>query len=375
MKKAFKYKIKPTEEQKEQLSQFFGCVRYVYNWGLARKMEAWRNEGKRRLSCFELCKELTILKRQEGMEWLNDCASVCLQYSLFHLDAAYKNYFRKTGAFPRFKNKGKAKDVCQFINRVRFDFEDWQVHIPKVGWMKMCKNRAFDAERCKQGTLTVMRDRCGEYWCSVVVETGEDAKLKAKVSARTAVGIDLGIKNYATLSDGTKYENPKHIERMKKRIMVLQRRLARTEETSKRHEAMERRVSKLLRRACNQRSDHLHKMSAEIVRMYDTICLETLDVEDMMKKGEGWITRFIYGASWGEFMRMLQYKAEWQGKNVVFIDRYEPTSQVCSCCGRKNKATKNLSVRKWACPECGAVHDRDVNAAKNILRLGLSAVG
>lgn len=367
-KKAYKYKLNPTFKQKNLLSQFFGCARFIYNWGLNRK-ESFYKETKENLSYVMLTKELTALKKQEETKWLNECANVCLQQSLRNLEKAYSNFFHKKAERPKLKSKKKSKDVCKFIDAVRFDFNKWIVWIPKVGWTKLCLNRTFDTDKCKIGTLTVSRDRCGTYWCSIVVEDHEQPKPKAKVSESTSVGIDLGIKTYATLSDGTKYSNPKHYERALKLLAVRQRKFARTQKDSKRHEAMRLKVARLMRRIANQRQDYLHKMSAELVKKHDTIFLEDLNVQDMQKDKN--ISMHIQSASWYEFARQLSYKSEWSGKNVVFIGRYEPSSQTCSECGYRNEETKDLGVRKWVCPKCGAVHDRDVNAARNILRFGM----
>ena len=357
------------------LCQFFGCARYIYNWGLERK-ETFYKETKEILSYARLCKELTELKKQENRKFLNECVVDCLQQSLRNLDTAYSNFFHKRAERPKFKAKKKSKDVCKFIKGVHFDFEKWKVKVPKVGWVKLCRNRTFDISKCKQGTLTVSRDHCGEYWCTIAIDTNEQPKPRTKVSAATAVGIDLGIKTYATLSDGTKYGNPKHYEHLQRLLAIRQRKFARTrkrtkdKEASKRHEVMRLKVARLMRKIANQRHDYLHKMSAEIVGRYDTICLENLNVQGMLQNDK--LAKHIQGVSWYEFTRQLSYKAEWQGKNVVFIGRYEPSSQVCSECGHQNSEVKDLGVRKWVCPKCGAMHDRDVNAAKNILRLGLS---
>ena len=231
MKKAYKYKLNPTFKQKNLLSQFFGCARFIYNWGLNRK-ESFYKETKENLSYVMLAKELTALKKQEETKWLNECANECLQQSLRNLDTAYSNFFHKRADRPKFKSKKKSKDVCKFVNCVHFDFEKWKVKMPKVGWTKLCLNRTFDTDKCKTGTLTVSRDRCGTYWCTIVVEDHEQQKPKAKVSESTAVGIDLGIKTYATLSDSTKYSNPKHYERALKLLAVRQRKFARTQKDS-----------------------------------------------------------------------------------------------------------------------------------------------
>ena len=350
------------------LSQFFGCVRFIYNWGLDRKMKAYA-ESKKTLTYFQLTKELTLLKKEEEHKWLSDCANESLQQSLRCLDNAYTNFFRNKKGFPKFKAKKRSKDVCKFVNNVHFDFVKWRVKVSKVGWIKLCPNREFDQSVCKIGTVTVCRDKCGDYWCVVVVEDGQPSVSKAKIREETSVGIDLGIKDYAVLSDGTKYGNPKFLEKGQSRLALLQKRFARTQKGSKRHEAMRVKVARQYRRIANRRSDFLHKLTSDLVRRFDTICLEDLNVEGMMQNHN--LARSIQSAAWSEFVRQLTYKAEWHGKNLVFIGRFEPSSQICHVCGYRSKDVKDLSVREWVCPECGTRHDRDVNAARNILRFGL----
>lgn len=367
MKRTFKYKLKPTVKQQQQLSQTFGCARFIYNWGLEKKTKAWTNEHKT-LSYFELAKELTLLKQNEEHQWLKDVPNECLQQSLRNLDNAYTQFFKAHKGFPKFKSKKRSKDSAKYLNAVYFDFDNWKVRIPKCGWVKLCKNKPFDTASMKQGTLTVTRDKCGEYWCTIVVEDNEPTKLKAKVSDETAVGIDLGIKQFAILSDGTKFDNPKYYEQAQRKLSVLQRKFARTKKGSKRHEAARLKVARQYRKVVNKRLDFLHKLSTYLTEHYDTICLENLNVEGMMKNHH--LAKSIQSASWSEFVRQLNYKAEWNGKSVVYIGRFEPSSKTCSECGYVNKELK-LSDREWVCPQCGAELDRDVNAAINIKRFAL----
>lgn len=362
MLKAYKYKIKPNKQQQELLGKFFGCVRYVYNWGLNAKTSAYKENGKA-VGYSELAKELVNIKKQDEYEWLNECPGVSLQQSLRCLDNAFTSFFRKNGKYPRFKSKKRSKDTVKFIQSVHFDFENWTVKLPKLGKVKLCMNKTFDQSKCKQGTCTVSRDHCGTYWCIITVDDLKPKPTKTKLVKVNAVGIDLGIKDYAILSDGTKFTNPKHLEKVQRKLAWLQRDFARTKKDSKNHERMRIKVAKCYRSITNQRNDFLHKLSAHLVRNYDVICLEDLNVKGMEQNHH--LARAIQGAAWGEFVRQLEYKSEWYGKNVLFIGRFEPSSKLCHKCGYINQKLQ-LKDREWVCPVCGEHHDRDVNAAKNI---------
>ena len=368
MKRAYKYKIKPTYKQQHQLLQTFGCTRFIYNWGLDKKTKAWTNEHKT-ITYFELAKELTVLKNTEEHKWLKDVPNECLQQSLRNLDNAYTQFFKAKKGFPKFKSKRKSKDCSKYLNAVKFDFDNWKVRIPKCGWVKLCNNKSFDLSTSKIGTLTVSRDKCGEYWCTIVVEDNTPQKSKAKISEGTSVGIDIGIKDYAILSDGTKYSNPKYYEHCKTRLVLLHQRFARTQKGSNRHNVMRLKVAKQYRKITNMRNDFIHKLTTDLVRRYDTICLENLNVEGMMKNHN--LANSIQSVSWGEFVRQIKYKSEWFGKNVIFIGRFEPSSKTCSKCGYVNREL-TLKDREWVCPICGEHLDRDINAAINIKRFALN---
>lgn len=368
MKRAYKYKIKPTMKQQHQLLQAFGCARFVYNWGLDKKTKAWTNEHKS-ISYFELAKEITELKKAEKYKWLKEVSSDSLQQSLRCLDNAYTQFFKAKKGFPKFKSKKNSKDTVRYVMGIDFDFNNWKVKIPKCGWVKLCKNEPFDLPTSKIGTLTVSRDKCGDYWCSIVVEDNKPLKSKAKILEETSIGIDLGIKDYAILSDGTKYSNPKYFERNRLKLKVLQHKFARTQKASNRHEVMRLKVARQYRKITNMRMDFLHKLTTDLVREYDTICLESLNADGMMKNHN--LAMAVQSASWGEFVKQIKYKSNWFGKNVIFIGRFEPSSKTCSNCGYINRGLK-LNNREWICPVCGKRHDRDINAAVNIKNFALN---
>ena len=368
MIKAFKYKMTPTYKQRQMLSQAFGCARYIYNWGLNQKVQTYEKD-KKSIGYIQLSKELTILKKDPEHLWLNDVANVCLQQSLRNLDNAFTRFFREKKGFPKYKSKKDRHDAIKFIDSVHFNFDKWMVKVPRIGWVKICKNKEFDQSIWKLGTLTITMDCTGTYWCTIVCQSAEPNRPKAKVCEEMAVGIDLGIKDYAILSDGTKYGNPKFLEKGQRKLKRLQQKFARTQKTSKRHEAMRSKVARQHRKIANRRSDFLHKLSTDLINRFDTICLEDLNVSGIVKNHH--LANSIQSAAWNEFVRQLTYKAEWYGKNIIFIGRFEPSNQICSNCGYQNKEIKNLNVREWTCPECGVYHDRDINAARNIRNFAL----
>lgn len=362
MLKAYKYKIKPNKQQEELLSKFFGCTRFIYNWGLNKKTSAYKENGKS-INYLQLAKELTLLKKTDECSWLNECTAEALQQSLRSLDNAFTAFFRKKAKYPRFKSKKHTRESAKFISSVHFDFINWTVKLPKLGKVTLCKNRIFGQSTCKQGTCTVSKDHCGTYWCVITVDDLQPKPAKTKLVKDNAVGIDLGIKDYAILSDGTKFTNPKHLEQSQKRLAHLQKVFSRKSSDSMNRERMRVKVAKYHRSISNRRNDFLHKLSSHLVNSYDVICLEDLNVKGMEQNHH--LSRAIQGAAWSEFVRQLEYKSEWYGKNVLFIGRFEPSSKLCHKCGYINNDL-TLSDREWTCPVCGEHLDRDVNAAINI---------
>lgn len=361
MIRAYKYKIKPTHKQMEQLNKTFGCCRFVYNWGLDIKKGSYA-ESKKSLSYVDIAKELTKLKKEKT--FLCEVANESLQQSLRNLDVAFTRFFREKKGFPKFKSKRDNKQSAKFINSVHFDFDKWMVKVPKVGWIKLCKNKSFDLSKCKLGTLTVSRDSCGEFWCSITITTDEVSPTKAKLDKSKSVGIDLGIKDFAILSDGTKYGNPKFLELGSDRLRRLQRSLSRKQKGSKNRNKAMLLVARQHRKIANRRLDFLHKLTTNLVRSeYTIFCLEDLNIQGMLKNH--CLAKQISSVAWNTFRNLLEYKCDSNGKTTIFIGRFEPSSKTCHCCGYINKDLK-LSDRTWVCPSCGKTLDRDINAAINI---------
>ena len=362
MFKAYKYKLIPNQEQMETLSKYFGSVRFVYNWGLNKKIETHKECGNS-ISYVQLSSELTLLKKQEEFEWLNECPRDTLEQSLRNLEAAFSNFFKKNAKYPKFKSKKHSRCSVKFMQHIHFDFVNWTVKLPKIGKIYLCKSRTFNQTKNKIFNCTVSRDHCGTYWCVVTVDDFQEIPSKAEIRKDNSVGIDLGIKDYAILSDGRKFSNPKHLENTKNKLAHLQKVFARKEKGSKNYEKMRIKVAKCHRKIANKRNDYLHNLSSYLVNNYKTICLEDLNIKGMQKNHH--LARAIQDASWGEFTRQLQYKSDWNGDNIIYIGRFEPSSKTCSVCGYVNHDLK-LYNRKWTCPQCCTKHDRDINAAINI---------
>lgn len=375
MIRAYKYKMKPTRVQSEYFSKCFGCMRYVYNYALSEKIKAYSDE-KKTLSFFELCTIIRNLRKDNEHKWLNDVPALSLNYSLLNLNNAYNHFFKTKAGFPKYKSKKHCRDSVKFDSqRTKYDFSTFQVRIPKIGWVKLCHERTFDTSAVKVNSTTVSRDACGTYWCTVSIEDGVLPKPKAKVTKETSVGIDMGISEFATLSNGEKIQNMRFSENEESRIAKMQRCLARKnrggkgENPSNRYLRFRKKIACKHRQIESRRTDFLQKLSTDLVRKYDTICIEDLNVKGMMRSHS--LAGAVSSVSWSSFVRMLEYKSEWYGVNLLKAGRFDPTSQTCSVCGYRNKGAKDLSVREWTCPECGTHHDRDINAAINIMNVAI----
>lgn len=363
MIKAYKYRLYPTAEQATFFEKSFGCCRYVYNWALQRRIETYQNSGER-LRYVSIAKELTSLKKQEETEWLCEVSTQSLQSSIRNMDAAFTRFFREKKGFPKFKSKKRNKNSFQFVQQVYVDFESKRIQMPKVGKVKFACDRTFVG---KIGTCTVSKSPTNKYYISITVDDGKPMPEKPTIDFKTSVGIDVGIKDFAVLSNGQVFENPKFLEKAEKRLKVLQRRLAKKQKGSKRRERAKLAVAKQHERIRNKRTNFIHQVTSKIVRENQTIVVEDLNVDGMIKNH--CLAKSISSVAWSEFFRQLQYKCDWYGKNLIRIGRFEPSSKMCLC-GSVYKDLK-LSHRRWVCPSCGRDNDRDLLAAVNILRFGL----
>lgn len=366
MLRTIKYELNPTKAQKTLIRQSCGCCRKVYNVMLDRKISAYKEDGTS-LSKYELINQLVELKKE--LPFLKDAPSQALQQAIFNLDTAYANFFRK-GGFPKFKKKG-VKDSFRIPVACIFNFVDWTVKTAKIGTIRVYKghNKPISG---KIKSYTISCTSTDRYYISVLYETMD----KPKLNNNKSVGIDVGIKDFAILSDGKVFESQKYLKSNLKKLRVMQRTVSRRYQRNKKKEEQSnnwnkvvRQVVKLQEHIAFQRYDYLHKVSTWIAENYSTVCVETLNVKGMMKNHH--LAQAISDCGWGMFINMLEYKCD----NLVKIDKWFASSQTCSECGYVNTATKNLAIREWICPECGTIHNRDLNAAKNIEREGLSLCG
>ncbi|MET7781210.1 MULTISPECIES: RNA-guided endonuclease InsQ/TnpB family protein [Streptomyces] len=364
VKRAFKYRFYPNDAQAAQLKRTFGCVRKVYNLALQARTTAWFTE-QRRINYVQTSALLTEWKKTEEYAFLAEVSSVPLQQTLRHLQAAFTNFFEKRSAYPRFKSLKKSRKSAEYT-RSAFTYRDGRLTLAKMHEpLDIAWSRQLPKEQVPS-TVTVSQDSAGRWFVSMLCE---DASVKALRADSRAVGVDAGITSLVTLSTGEKVSNPKFERKDRVRLARAQRELSRKEKGSKNRDKARVRVARIHARIADRRRDFLHKLSTRLVRENQSIVIEDLAVRNMLKNRP--LARAISDASWTELRSMLEYKAQWYGRDLIALDRWYPSSRTCSTCGHL-VAKLPLNVREWTCAACGAVHDRDENAAKNILAAGLA---
>jgi putative transposase len=364
VEKAYKFRLYPNKEQQILLAKTFGCTRFVYNYYLDKKITAYKTD-KTTLSAYDCIKDLTSLKKE--YEWLKEPDKCALQNTLKDLDSAYKGFFKSGKGFPKFKSKKTHKYSYRtsYTNN-NIQFLGNLIKLPKLGKVKI-RDKQIPQGRILNATIS--QTPSGKYYCSLCCT---DVAIEPFEKTGSVVGIDLGIKEFAITSDSEHIENPKYLAKSLKKLARLQRQLSRKTRGSNRWNKARIKVAKCQEHIANQRADFLHKLSTRFIKEYDIISLEDLNVSGILKNHS--LARSVSDVSWSQFTTMLQYKANWYGKEIIKIDRFFASSQLCNVCGYKNTETKDLSVRSWVCPVCGTSHDRDVNASINILKEGLKQI-
>ena len=366
---AYKYRAYPTKEQRRFLAQTFGCARYVWSWALEHRTNAYHEEGEkgdnRPLNFAAMCKRLTKLKKNEDHKWLKDPSSVVLQQSLRNQEQALTNFFEGRTQYPNFKRKHGKQTARHTKAAFSYDAETRTLSLAKMpGDLKVNWSRELRGEPT---AVTISRDPAGRYHVSIEFK----APVQDLPKTGKAVGVDVGLEAYLTLSTGEKVGNPRFLSDAYKRLRKEQKALSRKEKGSNNWIRQKRRVAKAHAKVADRRSDFLHKLTTRLVSEFDVICVETLAVKNMKKNR--CLAKAISDASWGEFVRQLKYKAEWYGKTLVKIDRWFPSTKRCNECGHVDE-NKPLDVREWSCKHCGCAHDRDENAAKNIKDIGTAGL-
>ncbi|WP_394618417.1 RNA-guided endonuclease InsQ/TnpB family protein [Lentzea sp. JNUCC 0626] len=363
MKRTFRYRFYPSEVQAEQLSRTFGCVRKVYNLGLQARTEAWRLRHER-IGYVDTSALLTTWKQDEDLAFLNEVSCVPLQQALRHLQSAFTNFFGKRAKYPRFKSRKRSR-ACAEYTRSAFRFRNGQVTLAKMAEpLEIVWSRPLPPG-VVPSTVTVSRDAAGRWFVSLLCE---DPSVTALPAVDSVVGIDAGLEHLPIFSTGEKISNPQHERRDRERLVRAQRALSRKQKGSDNQARARLRVARTYARIADRRRDHLHKVTTRLVRENQTLVIEDLAVRNMMTNHN--LARAIGDASWSQFRSMLEYKARWYGRTVIAVDRWLPSSKLCSACGAL-AASLPLQRRTWVCG-CGVAHDRDVNAARNILAAGLA---
>ena len=363
IKRAYRFRFYPSPEQELILARTFGCARFAYNHMLRLRTDAWM-QRQERIGYHESSAALTALKKQPEYAWLNEVSSVPVQQALRHLQTAFANFFAKRNRYPQFKRKDGPQSAEYTTSAFKWDGQSLKLakmDAPlDVRWSRQIPKAA------KVTTVTVSKDAAGRYFVSLLC----DDAVAAKPEASSKVGIDLGLTHFAILSTGEKVAAPNTFRKNEAKLAKLQRRLAKKTKGSNRRKKAKLKVAKLHAKIADSRRDFLHKLSTRLINENQVIAIESLSVSNMQKNRR--LSKSISDAGWSEFVRQLEYKAHWYGRELIGIDKWYPSTKRCSECGY-TVPKMPLNVRQWACPECGVIHDRDVNAARNVLAAGLAA--
>lgn len=365
--KAYKYRIYPNGEQKVLIEKHFGCARFTYNWALALQQKYY-DEHKKSLSRKDIQDQLVSMKKQEQYSWLNEVNSQTLLSGLLHVYTAFGNFFKGRAKFPKFKSKKIPQRSYQCPQHGSVDFEKGTLNLPKLKGIKAVFSLQFDG---KIKTVTISKTATGKYYASILVETNQAKVTASIIEADKTIGIDLGLNHLLIQSDGQKIENPKYLRQAQNGLAIQQKIFARKKKESKNYQRQKLNVACIYEKVRLQRLDLHHKLTHHLIceNQATTYALEDLGIKNMVKNSK--LAKSISDVAWGQFLTLLQYKAEWYGKNVLKIGRFVPSSKTCSCCGYKMEKLP-LSVRLFECPSCNLVEDRDVNASINIRNFALA---